>query len=283
MNNNDRGIITIAIGKRYINQAKYLALSCMLHVPHIPRAVVTDGGSALRSFYDHVIPYNSGLGNPFETKTRLPLYTPFVQTLYIDADSLVIADISSLWAFLGDRSFVYEGRYVNKGTWYGDIGRILEKTGIEGMPQFNSGMILFDSSERAKSIFSTAYGYMKNQGDLDIGYFRGDMLPDEPFFSIALAKHGEGPIEDLGRFSRTLIGAEKIHINVLRGTAVFIKEGKPVYPLIVHFCGRFARPFYFFEKLKLFFYFNPPVRLFFGNLFVLIRNLFKGRKKEILP
>jgi hypothetical protein len=270
-----RGLITIAIGKKYVSQAKHLAYSCMLHAPHIARAVVTDAPELLEDFYDTVIPHNPDLGDPFTVKTRLHLYTPFDETLYVDADSLVVHTIDSYWSYLGDSSFVYEGSLLHEGEWYFDIAQTIRKLSLPWIPKFNSGMFLFKNDETARAIFNTAFYYLTNQKEQSLGvyFFRGTMLPDEPFLAIALAVGGVKPVDDHGRFSRTLIGAKNIHVNVVKGFAFFRKNGRPVFPLIVHFCGRFGRFLLFWQSLRLRLYCNPPVADFAMRLFSLARRI----------
>jgi hypothetical protein len=272
-----KGLITIAIGKKYVRQARHLAYSAILHSPHVLRAVVTDRPELLEDFYDMAIPYNPDYGDPFATKTRLYLYSPFEKTLYIDADSLVMHNFDSYWECLNEHSFVYEGTLLNEGEWYVAIAETIRQLSLPWMPKFNSGMFLFRKDEKAKAVFDTAYDYLTRQKekDLSVDFFRGTMLPDEPFLSIALAKHGVKPMDDYGRFSRTLIGAENIHVNVVKGFAFFIKNGKAVSPLIVHFCGRFGRFLLFRESLKLYFYFTPPVSTLIMNILSAFRKLLK--------
>jgi hypothetical protein len=273
-----KGLITIAIGKKYIRQAKYLAYSAMLHTPQILRSVITDNPELLAHYYDICLPYNPAFGDPFTVKTRLHLYTPFDKTLYIDADSLVIHNLDSYWANLEEHSFVYEGVLLNSGVWYLDIDTLIQQISVPWMPKFNSGMFLFEKDEKANAIFDTAYDYLINQKEknLAVDFFRGTMLPDEPFLAIALAKHDVKPIDDHGRFSRKLIGADHIHVDVIRGFAFFVKNGVPVFPLIVHFCGRFGRFLFFRESVKLYFYFNPPLSSLLTNIFSLYRKLIKS-------
>jgi len=119
-------------------------------------------------------------------------------------------------------------------------------------------MLLFDKSDNAKQIFDTANYYFKNhqKEGIDIPFFRGKNYPDEPSFAIALAKHNIEPVNDYGRFSRTLIKTKRIRINILRKIASFIKDGKMMHPLVVHFCGRKGGLYYLREKIRLFLYFH---------------------------
>jgi hypothetical protein len=274
---NKKGLITIAIGEKYIRQARYLAYSAILRVPQVLRAVVTDKPELLADFYDMVIAYNPDYGDPFAAKTRLHLYTPFTETLYVDADSLVMHNFDSYWETLKGRSFVYEGTLLHKGEWYFDIEKIRGQLSLPWIPRFNSGMLLFRNDETARAVFDTAFDYLTRQKEetFDVDFFRGTMLPDEPFLAIALARLGIEPVEDYGRFSRTLIGAKNIHVSVVKGFAFFIKNGRAVHPLIVHFCGRFGRFLLFWESLKLRLYCNPPVSIFIMNILSMVRKLLK--------
>lgn len=270
-----KGILTIAFGKKYALQAKYLALSCILHTPHTLRAVITDCPDILSSLYDYVIPYNESFGYPFFLKTNLYRYTPFEQTLYIDSDSLVFNNIDSFWKTLDSGDFIYAGKKQYSGVWYLDIKLIIKQLSIDFFPVFNSGMFLFNNSETAKNIFQLASSFMLEHSELKIDFFRKNMLPDEPFFAMALAKMKIYPYKDHNRFSRTLINSKNIRINVINGFAFFIKEDIPVFPLIVHFCGRFGNIFYCLQKIKLYFLFNSFITIFISFLL----NLFKRTHK----
>jgi hypothetical protein len=279
-----KGLITIAIGKKYIVQAKSLSRSSMLHAPNTIRAVMTDIPEDLKDYYDIVIPYKQEYGNPFALKLKLPLYAPFDKTLYIDADSLILHPIDMYWDFLLDQPFVYEGKVFLRGFWYFDIEKIIKQIDVPWIPIFNSGMFLFEKNKTSESIFAAAYNYHENNGAFDIPAFRDKMLPDEPFLAMALARHNIKPVEkDYGRFSRTLIGAENIHINAVKGIGFFRKNGELVFPLIVHFCGRFGRFLLLREAVRLFFYFN----LSLGNLFIglcsLFRKIIKKEKRGTAP
>jgi hypothetical protein len=272
-----KGLITIAIGEKYVRQARYLAYSALLHTPHALRAVVTDKPELLTDLYDIVISHNPDYGDPFATKTRLYLYTPFEETLYVDADSLIIHNFDSYWTCLAGQSFVYEGTLLQEGEWYFDIDKIIRQLSLPWIPKFNSGMFLFRNDETTRAVFDTAFDYLANQKEKNLGvdFFRGTMLPDEPFLAIALAQHGIKPADDHGRFAKSLIGAKNIHINVIKGFAFFIKNERAVFPLIVHFCGRFGRFLLFWESSKLYFYFTPPFSTFIINVLSLVRRILK--------
>jgi hypothetical protein len=276
-----KGLVTIAIGKKYISQAKYLAYSCMLHAPNIIRAVMTDIPDMLENYYDIIIPYKKEYGNPFALKLKLPLYTPFEKTLFVDSDSLALHPVDMYWDFLIDQNFAYEGKIFSEGIWYFDIKKIIDQIKVPWIPKFNSGMFLFEKNDITEDIFAVACDYQENNKLFGIPVFREGMLPDEPFLAMALAKYDIQPVEEYGRFSRTLINAEKIHINAVKGFGFFLKNGKNFSPLIVHFCGRLGRFLFYWEKKRLFFYFHFSFSFFFKAHHSLIRKILKNKKRRV--
>lgn len=270
-----RGLITVAIGKKYVTQAKYLALSCMINSSSTLRAVITDFPDLLSSYYDIVINWEKD-DDPFSIKTRLYDLTPFDETLFLDADSLVFNLLDSFFLHLQNKNFVYFGDKLNSGIWYFNIKEICKKIQAQWLPQLNSGMFLFNKSEISKDIFSKAFYYFTHHKDegINIPFFRNNFYPDEPFFSISLALNGIEPLYDFGRFSRSLIDASDIHLNITKRIAFFNKDNLTVHPQVVHFCGKFGNILYVSQRIKLFFYFLNPLQRFICKVLLSINNLF---------
>jgi len=279
----EKGLITIAIGKKFVRQAKHLALSCILRSPQTLRGVITDDSGFLRDYYDLILPYNPAFGDPFNTKLRLPLYSPFEKTLYLDADSLVYAGLDYYFDLLKDQTLLYQGELLTGGIWYMDIAEVIKKEQVPALPRFNSGMLLFNRGEKTAALFDTAFGLLDRAADYGIGYFRGQMLPDEPFLSIAFARHGIAPVEDYGRFSYTLIRASRINLHITKGIAWFYKDGRMQHPRVVHFCSRLGGLYYRREKCRLLFYLNSPLSILISSVLTLVRGWFKtsiGKRKK---
>ena len=252
-----KGLITIAIGKKYVKQAIYLSKSCVLNTPEITRAVITNLPDLLKEYYNIVIPWNNE-DDPFSIKTRLYEFSPFDYSLFLDADSLVYNNIEEYWNYLEEKPYIYEGAKLTEGFWYFDIEKTRHLIQTEWIPKFNSGMLLFKKCEEAKNIFDIAYYYFLNhkKEGLEIPFFRGNHYPDEPSFAVSLAKNNIEPVEDYGHFSRTLIKAKKIKLNIKKKYTSIFKNGKTMHPLVIHFCGRKGGLYYLKEKLPLFFNFN---------------------------
>lgn len=250
-----KGILTLAHGKpRYLNMAKVLAMSLQLHSNEIPRAVITDSSDPdLRRLYPIHIPLKPEFGAGVQQKIYLDQYSPFEETLFIDSDCIVVNNINSLWDIFSGVSFGVVGGQVHDGYWFMDISKICSNFGLNSIPQFNSGLCYFKNNDQVKAIYQTAREILQNYNQLGLGQFRGGQA-DEPIFAIALAKHGVCAIGDGGSTMRTPIGiCGPLKIDVLEGFCRFNKEGVCVSPAIVHFCGDFAKGFYYKrERLKLY-------------------------------
>jgi hypothetical protein len=255
-----RGIITLAVGKKFVNQAKYLAYSCMLHCPEILRAIITDRNDDIKNLYDFIIPYDKN-ADPFETKLLLNHYTPFQETLFLDSDTLVYGNIGYLFEYLNDQSFIYVGQCRTDGYWCYDIKSTAAKFNIPWIGQLNSGIFLFKNDETSSNIFEFAHSLHEDVNELNISFFRRSMYSDEPFFGIAFGKYLQKPIEnDHGRIGRTIINKKHIRVNIIRGYASFIWKNKILFLAVVHFCDHAG--LYLREKIKLFLYIKTPLNYF---------------------
>jgi hypothetical protein len=254
------GIITLAVGKKFVRQARYLAYSCMLHCPEILRAIITDRNDDAKNLYDFIIPYDKN-ADPFETKLLLNRHTPFQKTLFLDSDTLVYGNISYLFDYLNDQSFIYVGTCRTEGYWCYDIKSTAEKFNIPWIGQLNSGIFLFKNDEISNNLFEFAHSLHRDANRLNLSFFRLSMYSDEPFLGIASGKYLQKPIEnDYGRIGRTTINKKHIRINIIKGYASFIWRNKMLFLTIVHFCDH--AELYLREKIKLFLYIKTPLNYF---------------------
>ena len=241
--NASRGVITIATGKRrYIDMAIALARSLERHSPGLARAVVTDSDDPLlASLYEERIAVDPSRGAAnFGQRFHVDSYTPYDETLMIDADSLVVEDIGWTFDLFEDLPFGVIGRQLRSGFWYGDVAEILSRIDRPELPQFNGGFYYFDRSERARRILETARELAERYDELGLPAWRGGMS-DEPVFSMALSLHGIRAVDDRGRVMRTPIGIRGwLHIDVLGGRCAFNKAGSRVRPAVAHFADVFA-------------------------------------------
>jgi hypothetical protein len=253
-----RGVITLAFGKqKYVEMGKSLGRSLKLNAPDLPRAVVTDSTDPeLHSLYTHIVPYQAAFGPDVCQKVHLDFYSPFEETLFIDSDCLVLNNLDSFWeAFAGQYFGVPGWRVLHKGNTdpFFDVEFILDRFGLDGVPKFNGGTYYFKRGAECTRFFDRSRELLANAGDLRLGTFRGQAPADEAIFAIAMAIEGI-PSTSMGTRGMWTPASSRgpIEIDVEKGWSSFEKEGRVVYPDVVHFAGTYANSFaYFRECLKL--------------------------------
>jgi len=287
----EKGVLTLAVGKKYNRMARCLAYSCILHSPVLPRAVITDDCKYFKGLYDIIIQYTEDMGDPFNVKLKLNKYSPFYETLFLDADTLVYSDICFMWNYFEGQSVVYNGSREKMGKWYvNEIADILKKYNIPWIGKLNSGIFLFKKDETGMSVMNYAAELHKNHDGLEIPFFYKKMLPDEPFWAIALGRYNQSPIEkekDFGRLGRSLLNTKDVKLNIIKGISSFKKDGELVFPAVVHFAGtKIAGYYYLAERLRLLFYYKDiPGGMFISNLiymFISILNVVKPLYARLL-
>src|SRR5262245_58584028 len=114
-----RGILTLAMGsRRYIDMAIQLARSIRLNSPNQTLAVVSDdNGEDLKRWFDLVVPFNPACGAGLVQKLHLYDYSPFSETLFIDADCFAVRDLSFLWTLFEGSNVSMIGTELRTGSW----------------------------------------------------------------------------------------------------------------------------------------------------------------------
>jgi hypothetical protein len=259
---NNRGVLTLAFGKPlYIEMAKSLARSLILHDPKLKRAVVTDSDDPdLHQLFSVVIPYRPEYGNNVRQKMHLDLYSPFEETLFIDSDSLILRSLDSIWEAFRNVDF---GATANQTTLskgfkdeYMDVDFILSKFGLEGIPKFNGGLYYFNS--RSHAVSDTARSLLKDYVSLRFTEFRNDGPADEPLYQVAMAIHGlQSTDMGKGGMWTPIKAVGKIKLDIVNGVCQFTKIiGSPptprlVEPEVMHFATFTDSVMYRRECLKL--------------------------------
>jgi hypothetical protein len=269
-NYSSRGVLTLAFGKpRFIEQVKSLGRSIQLHSQRTQSAVVTDSDDPeLKELFTQVIPYRPEFGSSVRQKLHLNLYSPFQETLFIDSDCLVLGDLEPFWAAFAGQTFGVPGsKFLRRGVTdpYLDVAFTLEHFGLEKLPKFNGGTYYFDRSDKAAQFFSTARELLANWKDLRFAEFRRDGPADEAIISVGMAIHGFSPTSmgHAGMYTPTSYRGP-LHLDVIKGTCSFEKEGERVFPEIVHFAGEYSFCFAYpreSARLKAYFGGHPSLLL----------------------
>lgn len=148
-----QGVLYIATGKKYIEAAIKSAYSVRRHSPNLPIHLFANWQSSNIKLKELPFPFSSisEIENPHRrSKIDYLPQTPFEQTLYLDSDTKLNADISPMFNLLErfeialSHAHRRENEFTNK-FW---------KTKIpEVYPQFNSGVILYHKNKDTLALF----------------------------------------------------------------------------------------------------------------------------------
>lgn len=147
------GVVYLASGSSYIREAEKSAKSVKQHNPALRTAVFSDGPVCSDTF-DKVI----RLERPIETMGDSLLSEKqilFDRNLYLDTDTYVSDDITSLFHILEDYDFgVAENPgAAGAGSWNKDIYRDMRMTFPTSFPEFNSGVVLYKDCDAVRELF----------------------------------------------------------------------------------------------------------------------------------
>jgi hypothetical protein len=260
-----RGILTLAVGKpKYIERAKSLARSLILHDPHLMRGIITDSRDPeLGDLFTYRIDLRPEHSFDLRQKMFLDRYTPFEETLFIDSDSLVIHSLDVFWSTFAPVPFgVCGNRTLQAGDTDEalDVPFILDHFKLTSLPKFNGGTYYFKRTPEAAAVFTTARELLDRSTELRFPTVAIGTSPyagptDEALYSVAMAIHGltvtnMGP----GGMWTAIDSATDLSLDVSKGTCSFVKRGRLVVPDILHlasFCESriYLRECFLLERL----------------------------------
>ena len=171
-----RGILYIAFGDRYIEEAKQ-SISTLRRMCSIPVAVITD-----EPWQGDCTPDRFVLQSKISGWASKPSYmygcSPFTQTLFVDTDTVFLSDPSPIFGLLDhyDIGVQFNGPMLR------------ESPSLDFHTQCNSGVILFKKSAAVEDLFRAwhaLYAEAKNR-HADVKEAHG--LADQRSLSIAIAR-----------------------------------------------------------------------------------------------
>jgi hypothetical protein len=241
----ERGVVTIAIGQtKYIEQAKDLGRSLIVNSPRISRGIITDSDDRelldlfpIRGF----LPEEARRCRGVEVKLYLDQMTPFKETLFLDADTLVFSELENIWETFRTTSFGPFGSCVSElpAYWLSDSKEFAAKHRLDYFVSFNGGLYYFQSDAASRSVFHTARQLAVRYDELGFTRLNGG-VNEEPLFSVAMAIHGIKPVIADGEPIMSVVRTS-LEIDVLQGKRILITpEGIRTQPHVLHFCGRMA-------------------------------------------
>lgn len=256
-----RGIITLAYGKpRYVEMAKALARSLILHDPTLMRAIITDSPDReLGNLFTYRIDLRPEYGSASRQMLHLDRYTPFDETLFIDCDSLAVHPLDNIWTAFQSVPFGVCGTHtlgaIDADTSV-DIPPIFHHFNLTNLPSFDGSSYYFKRSPEAAAFFTTARDLLLHAPDLHFTHFhRGgiDTGPsDEAIYSVAMAIHGL-TVTDMGHGGMwpAIDATIRLALDIPHGICTFVKPGQLFVPDILHVAHFTESLFYLRECARL--------------------------------
>lgn len=230
-----RGFVTIATGnEKYYRLAENLLRSYRLHAKgDLPFAIICDRENAVTQLFDQVVIMQEPSCS-YMDKLTLYRYAPYEETIFIDADSLVLSDPSGLWEDFDDADDVSCYGCIHpldsQSAWFTYDGCGKYQKDIQYLIDLHGGIYFLRKTDRCRSIFVKAIELAE---EYERYSFRNFEKPaDEPVLAMSLAIHGSRPCDKKMRILFVPSFWGKLRINV-QGE-VFL-SGRKVDTEMIHF------------------------------------------------
>lgn len=244
-----RGFVTIATGaQKYYQMAFDLLNSYRANGnSSLPFALICDRDCEESRAFDHVVmisqPHHS-----YMDKLQLYQYTPFEETIFIDADALFLREADILWEdFSPMDDFSCYGRTLpleSRHGWfyYQDMGDLKDQLSF-GI-SMHGGLYYLRKTERCKQVFDAALDAVEH---FDQYTFTGFTKPaDEPVLALAMVLKECKPCNRMDRIVFFPIHEGKLKITA-KGQLLLNKF--PIQPVIFH-VGNWHLGRYIFQFLR---------------------------------
>ena len=255
---NKRGFITIATGnEKYFSLARNLLFSYrQFSKDPLPFALITDRENEYTTEFDDVV-IISDSSNNYMDKLKLYKYTPYDETIFIDADSLAYRDLNAYWDYFNDAGDfscfgnVYFDIDSKKG-WFFNDGLAEYKDKISFIPSFNGGIYFLRKTQTCKSIFEKAIYFAENYNNYTFAMF--EKPADEPVLALSMALHDCKPVDKYPQSKVFYPASKRITADIFKQKVTyFSKSGSDEKTAILIHWANFntKKALYKFEVEKL--------------------------------
>lgn len=230
-----RGFVTIATGKeKYYQMALNLLRSYRQNSSDpAPFTLICDRDCpAAREFDSFVLLETAHCS--YLDKLAVYRYAPYEETIFIDADSLILQDTQALWQDFAEMTdFSCYGKVLpldSRRGWffYEDMGDI--KPQLHYNVDLHGGLYFMRKTRQCEKVFEDALEFAENYSRYP---FSGFSKPaDEPVLALAMALNGMKPCPDPGHI--TFLLSHDLHLRMDRDGKLLLK-GKPAPTIILHF------------------------------------------------
>jgi hypothetical protein len=140
--NREKGIIYVASGQAFIEEACSSAESVRRHMPDIPITLFTHRGISHSAIDNVVVNNRLDEGNPKKGKISCLSKSPYERTLFLDTDTYICGDISEIFSLLD--TFEVAAAHDPARLYY--AGESHPSRLPKSFPEMNTGVFLYDYS-----------------------------------------------------------------------------------------------------------------------------------------
>ena len=253
-----RGFITIATGRdMYYEMAKNLVLSYRLFCDNpLPFAIACDKENEYTKAFDQVVLFQPGPRVYFD-KFELLKFSPFDETIFIDADCLAYADLNGLWDY-----FASSDDFSGCGTNYPvDSERGLFQDGKVGQyngqvhwkPDICGGLYFIRKGAVCDALYDDCQNIAGHYDDYVWPDFCAPYA-DEPVLSLAMAVNGCHAMEAAPENYGIPWETTQLQCDLFTGLCRYATEWHPLtdWGYMIHWSVRYTKkPLYRFEVEKM--------------------------------
>lgn len=183
-----KGFVTVATGSEY-----YYQLAANLCTSYrnrgkgkYPFALICDRENEYSALFDHVV-----LVDDFKKSTLDKLlirHSPYEESIFLDADTLILDNIDDLWDHFKNQSDVSAFGCTlpldsQKG-WFTYEGSGKYKSRVNYLISMNGGIYYVRKSRKSEQVFEDAIGVVDDYSTIDFKYFSTPQ--DEPVMAMAM-------------------------------------------------------------------------------------------------
>lgn len=253
-----RGFVTVATGDdKYYRMAMSLLKSYRTcGRGKYPFAIVCDRENEYTAHFDDAV-----LVTDFCKSTVDKLlfqYAPYEETIFLDADTLILKNIDDLWDVFADQDDVSVfGKVLpldSQEGWFTYEGSGKYKPQIKYLISMNGGIYFARKGALADRVFQNALEVMEEYANIDFKYFSTPQ--DEPLMAMSMVLNGCKPCEK--KYDMIILPAHSRKVTVDAQGKVY-EDGKPSNAKMIHFSTRRT-------ELFLYNYLNEVNHIGFGSL-----------------
>lgn len=246
-----RGFVTIATGAEQYYQMAFELLRSYREqcVDDTPFAIICDRETPETAAFDHAVVCHELRGSYLD---KLAMYSlsPYEETIFLDADALILADPSSLWQDfqnMGDFSCYGTALPLDSRDGWFYPEELEEFQGkIKFGVQMHGGLYYFRKTDIGNRIFSQAKYFAEHYSEFRFAHF--NKPADEPVFALAMALAGCKPCPVRNRITFYPSYEGRLQITP---AGQLLMDRKPYETVVLHFAAANTRRFLYQYLLRL--------------------------------